>query len=268
MKKTPPPATGLFGWVARKPRQAFWVTLVAALVVGIGIGAAGGGSDQASADKAKSDASAMRTQLASTRADLNDARARNVALTRDVNSAKERAATAETAVKKLTAKAEVPDLTGGDVGAARANDTVDQLGWKIRTVRRVSASADPGTVIAQSPKEGAPLKAGRSVTLVVARKPPPKPKQWVTVKTLTGASSTKTEEFHIPSGAKARLSYSMPEDGNNAIILYRAPKEYIDLVLNEIGPQHGTTRLYEPGTFYLDVTGSYTIDVQVFKRPS
>lgn len=268
MQQTSPPATGLFGWVARKPRQAFWITLVAALVVGIGIGGAGGGSDQASADKAKSDASATRTQLASTRADLNDARARNVALARDLNTAKQRAATAETAVKKLSAKAEVPDLTGSDVDAARTNDIVDQLGWKIRTVRRVSASADPGTVIAQSPKEGAPLKAGRSVTLVVARKPPPKPKRWVTVKTLTGASSTKTEEFHVPSGAKARLSYSMPEDGNNAITLYRAPKEYIDLVLNEIGPQHGTTRLYEPGTFYLDVTGSYTIDVQVFKRPS
>ena len=32
----------------------------------------------------------------------------------------------------------------------------------------------------------------------------------------------------------------MPDDSNNAIILYKAPKEYIDLVLNEIGPRHST----------------------------
>ena len=258
--------TGLFGWVARKPKQAFWVTLIAALVLGLGIGAAGG-SDQASADKAKADASALRNQLADTRTDLKDERAKNAALTGEVDGAKRRATTAETAVKALSAKAEVPDLTGSDVDSARANDTVGELRWKIRTVRRTTTSADAGTVIAQSPKEGATLRAGRSVTLVVARKPPPKPKQWVTIKTLTGASSTKTEEFRIPSGSKARLSYSMPEDGNNAIILYKAPKEYTDLVLNEIGAQHGTTRLYEPGTFYLDVTGSYTIQVQIFKRP-
>jgi hypothetical protein len=267
MQQTSPPAAGLFGWVARKPKQAFWVIAIAALVVGIGIGAAGG-SDSASADKAKSDAAGLRKQLSDTHADLNEARAAATKLGGELDKANRRAATAQTAVKKLSAKAEVPDLTGNDVDSARANDTVSQLGWKIRTVRRVTTSADGGTVIAQSPKEGATLKAGRSVTLVVARKPPPKPKQWVTIKTLSGASSTKTEEFRVPSGAKARLSYAMPEDGNNAITLYKAPKEYIDLVLNEIGPQQGTTRLYEPGTFYLDVSGSYTIQVQVFKRPS
>jgi hypothetical protein len=103
--------------------------------------------------------------------------------------------------------------------------------------------------------------------LTVARKPPPKPPEWVTIATLQGASSTKTDEFTVPRGLKARLQYSMPQDSNNAIILYKAPKEYIDLLLNEIGPQQGSTRLYEPGRYYLDVTGAYTIQVQVFKRP-
>jgi hypothetical protein len=83
-----------------------------------------------------------------------------------------------------------------------------------------------------------------------------------------GASSTKTPEFTVPSGAKARLVYSMPEDGDNAITLYQAPDEYVDLLLNDIGPQSGSTRLYRPGTFYLDVMGAYTINVQVFKRPA
>jgi hypothetical protein len=123
-------------------------------------------------------------------------------------------------------------------------------------------------VIAQSPREGKVLKAGRSITLVVARKAPPKPKQWITIKTLTGDSATKTDEFRVPSGYKARLKYSMPQDSNNAITLYKAPNEYEDLLLNEIGPQSGTTRLYQKGTFYLDVMGAFDIQVQVFKRPS
>ncbi len=89
----------------------------------------------------------------------------------------------------------------------------------------------------------------------------------MTITTLSGDSSTKTEEFTIPAGTKARLNYSMPQDTNNAITLYQAPNEYIDLLLNEIGPKTGSTRLYQTGTFYLDVSGAFTIDIQVFKRP-
>jgi hypothetical protein len=266
-QSTPPQRGRLFGWVSRKPKHAFWITLVVALLVGIAIGA-GGASGQAEADKAKSDAARAQHQLGGVRAELGAVRSQRDKLADQLSSSNSRAQTAQAAVKKLSAKAEVPDLTGQDASGARSNELVDQLGWKLRTVRRTTTATDPGTVISQSPREGKVLRAGRSITLVVARKPPPKPKQWVTVKTLQGASSTKTEEFHVPSGVKARLQYSMPEDSNNAIILYKAPKEYVDLVLNEIGPQQGSTRLYEPGTFYLDVTGSYTIQVQVFKRPS
>lgn len=39
--------------------------------------------------------------------------------------------------------------------------------------------------------------------------------------------SAKGEEFQVPRGAKARLLYDMPQDTNNAITLYKAPKEYI-----------------------------------------
>lgn len=266
MQPPPPAPRGrLFAWVSRKPKQAFWITLVASLLIGIAIGA-GSGSGQADTDKGGSNADGH--QLSQARAELASVRRQRDALAKQLVASHTRADTAEAAVKKLSAKAEVPDLTGQGASSARSNELVDQLGWKLRTVRRITTAAEPGTVISQSPREGKVLKAGRSITLVVARKPPPKPKQWVTVKTLQGASSTKTEEFHVPSGLKARLRYSMPEDGNNAIVLYRAPKEYIDLVLNEIGPQQGSTRLYEPGTFYLDVTGSYTIEVQIFKRPS
>jgi beta-lactam-binding protein with PASTA domain len=264
---TPPPRGGLFGWVQRRPKLAFWVTSVVALLIGIGIGAAGG-ADQAALDDAVADAGKANSQLAQVAKQRDQVAKERDTLKSDLQAATERADAAEAAVKKLTAKGEVPDFTGASAENATDNELVASLGWKIRTVKRVTASAPPATVISQSPAEGKVLKSGRSITLTVAKKPPPKPAEWVTIKTLSGASSTKTDEFTIPRGVKARLVYSMPEDSNNAITLYRAPKEYIDLLLNEIGPQQGSTRLYEPGRFYLDVTGSYTIQVQVFKRPN
>ena len=260
--QTPRPAEshdGLKGLVVRRPVLA--MTLVAALAFFVGIGLGAGGADQTALDDARADAKRSKTELAEVRVERDG-------LKDDLSEAEQRARTAQAAVKRLSAKGEVPDFTGDDVADARDNERVDSLGWKLRTEQVVTAAASPGTVIAQVPKEGKVLKSGRSIRLKVAKKPPPKPKQWVTVATLSGASSTKTEEFRVPSGAKARLVYSMPQDSNNAIVLYRAPKEYIDLLLNEIGPQQGETRLYESGRFYLDVTGSYSIQVQVFKRPS
>jgi len=47
---------GFFGWVSRHPRPAFWATLVAALVVGIGVGVLaavlGGGAQSTGGDAA------------------------------------------------------------------------------------------------------------------------------------------------------------------------------------------------------------------------
>jgi hypothetical protein len=255
----PPRRGGFFGWVSRKPKTAFFSTLALSLLIGGGIGGAGGVQQQtvdtANARTAQSDARA-----ASLRSDLTRAQGR-------AEQAQTRGDKLAAQVKTLSAKGEVPSLTGMAVSDARDQDAVSAYDWNLKTVRQISGES-PGTVIAQSPSEGKVLKSGRSITLTVAQKAPPKPKQWVTLTTLSGASSTKTDEFTIPGGAKARLTYTMPQDSNNAITLYKAPDEYVDLMLNEIGPQSGTTRIYQSGTYYLDVMGAYTIDVQVFKRPS
>jgi len=64
MEASPPPLRGgLFGWVQRKPKLAFSVTAVVALLVGVGIGAAGG-TDQAALDEAVADAGKASGQLA------------------------------------------------------------------------------------------------------------------------------------------------------------------------------------------------------------
>lgn len=254
-----PPRRGrVIAWVARKPKTAFWVTALTALFLGVAIGGSGG------VDQSKLDAADARADAAQAKAARLQSRLAGV--TDRAERAEGDNARLEDQVTTLSAKGEVPGLTGMDIDDARGDETVGTFNWRVHTVSRVSGQA-PGTVIAQSPAEGTTLKSGRSITLTVAKKAPPKPKQWVTIKTLQGASATKTPEFHIPSGAKARLVYDMPEDSNNAITLYQAPDEYVDLLLNEIGPQSGSTRIYQSGTYYLDVTGAYTISVQVFKRP-
>lgn len=258
----PPPrdggGKGFFAWIRRTPKLAFWSTLVVALLIGIGIGASGGVS-QEELDAANARARTLQSQL-------GDAKAASSRLSDDLEKTKKQRDTAQEGLEVATARGEVPDFTGQDIDDAKGEEAVSTYDWRVKTVRKVS-DRSPGTVIAQQPREGKTLKSGRSVTLTVAKKAPPKPKQWVTLKSFSGASATKTPEFTIPEGATARLVYSMPQDGNNAIILYEAPDEYVDLMLNEIGPQSGSTRIYNPGTFYLDVSGAYDIQVQVFKRP-
>jgi hypothetical protein len=228
---------------------------VAALLIGLAVGLVVGGNqdeERNRADQAESRAAAVEKERDALRGRLDQAEGQVAGLRQRV--------------KKLTAKGDVPSFVGDQISDVEADQSVAAFNWKIRTTDQIS-DQPPGTVLSQSPPEGTSLKAGRSISVVVAKKAPPKPKEWVTIKTLTGADSTKTDEFTVPGGVKARLQYDMPGDTNNAITLYRRPKEYVDLLLNEIGPQQGVTRLYEPGTFYLDVTGSYTIQVQVFKRP-
>jgi hypothetical protein len=230
--------------------------LVLALVVGAAAGLLAGRS---SSDTERHRADQAEARVADVSRERDGLRGRAEDAERQVASLRER-------VRKLSAKGDVPSFVGSQLSDVEADETVATYNWKIRTTEQIS-SESPGTVLEQSPTEGTTLKAGRSIQLVVAKKAPPKPRQWVTIQTLTGANSTKSSEFTIPSGVKARLVYDMPQDSNNAITLYRPPHRYVDLLLNEIGPQSGSTRLYERGTFYLDVSGSYTIQVQVFKRP-
>lgn len=255
----PEPGSGPRAWIRRRPIVALFLAAGVGLLLGGGMGAAVG-NQQSDVDSLEAANSKLKAQVATeaTRADITEGQLKDV---------QDRADRAEAKVKKLAAKGEVPDFVGEDQTSVTESDLVGQYDWRVRTSRQAS-ERQPGTVLAQAPRPGTTLKAGRTITITVAKKPPPKPRQWVTIDTFSGASSTKTDEFTVPGGVKARLEYSMPQDGNNAIILYRAPSEYVDLLLNDIGPQQGTTRLYEPGRFYLDVTGAYTINIQVYKRPS
>jgi hypothetical protein len=199
----PPRRARLFEWIARKPKTAFWLTLTAGIVVGAMIGGSGG-VDQSKLDRANARAAAAGGKASRLRSQL-------AAMSDRAETAEGANAQLKDRVSTLSAKGEVPSLTGMSIDDARNDSAVDAYNWRVHTARRISSRA-PGTVTAQSPREGTTLKSGSSISLTVARKAPPKPKQWVTTKTFQGASSTKTPEFTIPTGAKARLTYSMPEE--------------------------------------------------------
>jgi hypothetical protein len=150
----PPPMLdrpGFFGWVQRKPRVAFFSTVIAALLIGLGLGIAG--SDQQSQLDAKND------QIAQLRSGLSSERSRRDSLQGELASAKRQ-------IKRLSAKGEVPNLVGGTVDAAQSR--VADYNWKLKTTTQVSGE-ELGTVIAQSPPAGTVLKAGHSIQLTVAK---------------------------------------------------------------------------------------------------
>jgi hypothetical protein len=245
----PPRSDGRFTeFLRRHPRRSFWATLVVALIVGAALGAAGS-SQQDEIDR-------LDDRLATTRSDLQDARDENETLQGDLDQA-------NSTVERLTAKGEVPDLTGGTV--ADAEDAVADYDWNLKVSREPTDEVEPGIVISQSPPEGTVLKAGRSLALTVARKPPP---SWKTIFSFSGSGSRKSDEFTVPSGLKTRISYTF--SGNtNAILEIGVPGDEFggELLLNEIGDYSDTTRVYnQAGRRFLDVEGgSWTVEVQVFK---
>jgi PASTA domain len=253
----PPQARrGFWRWIAEKPRAAFWITLVSALVVGLGIGLAA--SDSSDLERERD---SLRGQVSSLRSERDELDQQLESAQDEVAERESELETAQERISELTARGEVPSFTGGTVDDAEAKAA--DYEWEIRTTERPTSSNEPGTVIAQSPRPGTVLKAGRVIRLVVAKAPPP---SWKTIAVLTGGGgASKTDEFRVPNGT-VRLVYNLYTEGNAALILYRRPAEYIDLLVNEIGTQQGSTRLYEPGIFYLDVTAdTYRIEIQQYR---
>jgi PASTA domain len=229
--------------MGRRPTLAFWIIAGVSLAIGLGIGAAA------------ADDPGTRDELRTTKAELADTRSELA----DTERARDEA---EARVKTLSAKGEVPDLTGGTVDEAES--AVAEFEWKIKTTSQPSEK-DPGTVLSQSPEEGTILKTGRSIRLIVAK---PAPKQWQTIASFSGRGSKKTDEFTIPDGPKARIKYTFTGDTNAILSLepVGGPEYESETLLNEIGDYSDTTRVYESGRFYLEVQGgSWTIEVQVFK---
>ena len=246
------PSGGFSGFIRRRPRAVFWSTLGIALLVGIGIGAAGAADPQV-----QEDLDQTKAELLETKSDLSLSK-------RKEDDAAARLATADGRIRELTAKGEVPNLRGKD--ADSVDTLLDEYDWTLATSRQVSSLA-PGTIIAQTPAAGATLKAGKEIQVTVAKATPP---SWKSILSLSGSGSKRTDEFNIPAGKKVRVQYSFNGESNDMIQVKdpaSGDEDFGDLIFNEIGAKSGTTRLYgAEGPTYLDITGdSWTIDVQVYK---
>lgn len=264
------PDGGVRGFLRRRPITWLLVTAVIALVAGAAIGQ-GGTVPQKDLDQAKAQVLSLRQDRDATQRKLDDSTRQNQTLSTERDDAADRAAKAVADAKRITAKGKVPNFSGRRVDGIRESQIVQDFEWKVTQSSTVSA-AEPGTVIKQDPPPGRSLDRGASVRLTVAKKAPPKPKQWVTTYSTSGRGAKRTDEFSIPSGEKVRVRYSFGGDTNDTLQL-KEPEEgddsFGDLIVNEIGVHAGTSRLYgKSGTYYLDVDGgSWTIEVQVFKRP-
>jgi hypothetical protein len=76
----------------------------------------------------------------------------------------------------IIAKVKVPNLIG--LSVAKARRLLQSLGFELTIRRKISSTASPGTVIAQSMKVGRRVQPGGTVVLTVAKakpKPPPPP---------------------------------------------------------------------------------------------
>ncbi len=68
------------------------------------------------------------------------------------------------------AQTDVPDVTGQTVADAKA--TLTGAGFKVKTIQQTSQDVPKGSVISQSPRGGAKLTPGMTITLVVSSGPP------------------------------------------------------------------------------------------------
>ncbi len=246
----PPPGRAR-ATAARHPLAVAAGAGAVALIIGAAIGvAAGRSSQQGSIDRARSDA-------ASVQAELDSARERSASDQQEI-------AAAQATIEKLKARGTVPNFVGDTLDEAQSADEVSSYEWDVKVRRQVSGRAE-GTVLEQSPREGAVLARGRSVTLTVAKAAPP---SWKTIKEWSGSGSTRTDEFRIPDG-KVRLKWQFSGD-TNAIINLKDPggdELSGDLILNEIGNQDSASRLYNgAGTYYLEIEGgSWSLQLQEYK---
>ncbi len=274
---TPPPAPdpapadrGVRAVLRRRPATWLVVTAVDCLGAGAAIGQ-GDTVPKADLDKAEARVATLDSRLTAAQRRLDDSTRENTALRGERDAAADRAAKAVADAKRITARGKVPNFSGRRVDGIRESQTVQDFEWQVTQTSRISGAV-PGTVIKQDPAPGRTLDRGATVRLTVAKKAPPKPKQWVTTYSTSGSGAKRTGEFSIPSGQKVRVRYSFGGDTNDTLQL-KEPEEgddsFGDLIVNEIGVYSGTSRLYgKSGTYYLDVDGgSWTIEVQVFKRP-
>jgi len=166
----------------------------------------------------------------------------------------------EEALQAARAKRPLPNFVGDDEDSVLT--LAEEVGWDITVNEQATEEESPGTVLSQDPPPGTIMRAGSTFSVVVAKAPPP---GWKDVRVFSGQGEEVTATFAIPDG-RVRVLYQFSGNTNAALTLYRKPRKYIDLLLNEIGSRTGDTRLYYsgPGYYFEICCGTWTVRVQHF----
>jgi len=179
----------------------------------------------------------------------------------DVADAENATEKAEDTITELTKVGKVPDY----VGESWDGVSGDEYDWQIGRVDKPVpvADMDPGTVLGQKPPAGTELGKGGKITLTVSTAAP---RKWTAIKTMKcQGGTTKTDPFTVPEG-RVRMNYTFGGSSNSVMTLYQTPAEYVDLLVNDIGAVKGSTRMYVPGEYYLELGGdSCTVTLEAYR---
>lgn len=233
-----------------------------ALLIGIAAGSTASGTTKLRDDLRFAQEETNDLQLDVTRlsSDLKELKSQNDGLVAQVNALEQANAELSIELEAATARRPLPDLSGMIRDEVQA--IADAYGWEVQFREKVSGKPK-GTVISQTPLPGKTMRLGASLTVFLAKPPPP---GWKDVKVWSGRGSLNTEEFTLSERFDYRVLYTFSGDTNTIIVLYQRPNEYVDLILNEIGDRSGQTRLYYVGRYYFEIEGgSWTVKLQVYK---
>jgi outer membrane murein-binding lipoprotein Lpp len=249
--------------------------VVIALLVGVGIGSASSGATKLRTDLAASQSngadltsrvSGLNGQVSALNGQVTDLRTQNSTLGAQLSSLASQVSHLQSRndalalkVENLRAKRPLPSLVGQSQDAA--SSLADQYGWTV-SVTQQGSDKPAGTILSQSPAAGTVMRYGAKFSIVVAKALPP---GWKDLKVWSGSGTMKTELVDIPDG-QVRVVFSFTGDFNDVITLMQPPDEWVDLLVNDIGPKSGSTRLYYTGKYFFDIEGGrWTVTLQVWK---
>jgi beta-lactam-binding protein with PASTA domain/predicted Ser/Thr protein kinase len=116
-------------------------------------------------------------------------------------------------------KAAVPNVVGQDVSDAR--DVLTAAGFTVSAKEQEDDTADPGTVLSQSPKDGAQAPKGSRVALVVAKQP-----KQVTVPDVTGQPVDQAINALADAGlVPQQVSKDVTSADQDGVVLSQNPRD-------------------------------------------
>lgn len=144
-------------------------------------------------------------------------------------------------------------VVGAAIGAAGGVEVDDPV---------ASAGSSTTTTVTTAPTTTT-LPPPPPTTTTTARPTTTAPRAPRQVAAFSGDTGKQTDTFSISSQAKKFVIAWRMTGRGNSITMMRPPKEYEDLVVNDVDPTTDQGTYFEPGTYYFEITtnAAYSITV-------